>query len=593
MISIEMYDDTHVSLVSDQPYRDKERIKMIPGARYQVHDHVWTAPLSWAACLQARGVFASELTIGPLLTDWAVRDRTERVDPAVAFRLAWDAEGDDDLYPFQRAGVAFLTFARKALLCDEMGTGKTPQTIRTLQNLSNGGAQVFPAVVVAPNNMTITWRKEFERWYPGVDAVVVKGSASKRVRMLSEKHDVYIINYEGLRSHTRLAPYGSVRLKHCIVCDPMLPDTKANQQKGCERCKKELNLITFKSIIVDEAHRMKDPKAKQTRACWALRSNETEFVYCLTGTAVANAPHDLWPALHMISPEEWPSRSKYIDRYCTVSFNLFGGMTVTGLSPATQDEFFGVVDPRMRRMPKAAVLPHLPAKTFTQRYVDMTPKQAKAYKQMEEGMLAVLDSGDEAGVTMALNPLVQMTRLSQFASAYAEVTADGHVVMAAPSNKVTALLEIMEDMGGKPVVVFAQSRQLIELAAAELRKKDVNFGMIVGGQSADEREIEKTKFQDGHLDAILCTIAAGGIGITLTRADTAIFLQRSWSMVENKQAEDRVHRIGSEVHDKVEIIDIISIDTLEDRQRVVLAGKEDRLEEVMRDKDTLKRVLGR
>lgn len=90
----------------------------------------------------------------------------------------------------------------------------------------------------------------------------------------------------------------------------------------------------------------------------------------------------------------------------------------------------------------------------------------------------------------------------------------------------------------------------------------------------------------------MCTIAAGGIGITLTRAATAIFLQRSWSMVDNSQAEDRVHRIGSEVHDKITIIDVVSTGTVEERQRVVLGNKLERLEEVMRDRETLRRVLG-
>ena len=146
-------------------------------------------------------------------------------------------------------------------------------------------------------------------------------------------------------------------------------------------------------------------------------------------------------------------------------------------------------------------------------------------------------------------------------------------------------------MVDEPAVVFAQSRQLIELAAKRLDKEKISYTMIVGGQSADEREASKTSFQDGKVRVILCTIAAGGIGITLTRAGTAIFLQRSWSMVDNAQAEDRVHRIGSEIHDKINIIDILSIGTLEERQRLVLSTKEERLEEVLRDRDTLARLL--
>jgi SNF2 family DNA or RNA helicase len=537
-----------------------------------------------------RGIFGTGLIIGEDVNAWAWNERMTRVDPAMKLRIAWDAEGDTDLYPFQRAGVLFGAFARRYLNCDEMGTGKTVQSIRTLKRLADSGQQVFPCIVVAPNNMVLTWKKEFERWWPGVKVNAIKGSAAKRRQIIEGSGDVWVINYEGVRSHSKLAPYGSVRLKHCIVCDPTMADVPANKQNRCERCKKELNFIDWKSLIVDEAHKMKDPKAKQTRSIWALRTAATDNIFCLTGTAIANAPHDMWPSLHLISREEFPSKNKYIGRYCLASYNIFGGMTVIGLAPGTKDEFFSIVDPRMRRMPKEAVLPHLPKKNYVQRYVEMTPKQAKAYQQMEDTQIAML--GDDHGVAVASNPLVQLTRLTQFASAFAEVDEEGKVRLSVPSCKVDAMLELLEEMNDEPLVVFAQSRQLIELARDALKRHDITYTMIVGGQTVEEREKAKDDFQAGRVRVILCTIAAGGIGITLTRAGTALFLQRSWSMVENSQAEDRVHRIGSEVHDKVNIVDIVSVGTIEERQRIVLGTKLERLEEVMRDRETIKRLLG-
>ena len=589
-VTVEVHDEHRVVVVSEQPFRDKELIKQVPGASYSISDHQWYAPLTWAACRQLRGIFGDRLVVGPNLQAWAWNERQTRVDPAVALRESWDATGDDDLYPFQRAGVQFLTFAGRALLCDEMGTGKTVQTIRTLANVVRNGGNPFPAIVVCPNNMALTWKKEFEQWWPGIKATVVRGSAAKRrEQIMDDETHVWIINYEGLRAHSRLAPYGSIRLKRCHICDPNLPDVAANAQTRCEWCKKELNFEPWMTVIVDEAHRIKDPKAKQTRACWALRTEDTKYVFGLTGTAIANNPTDLWPALHLISKDEWPSRQKYIDRYCLASWNVFGGMTVLGLKDEMKPEFFDIVDPRMRRMPKDAVLPFLPKKTYSERYVEMTPKQATAYRQMEDGLIAMLGEG---GIAVAMNPLVQLTRLSQFASAFAEIDDEGKVHLTDPSCKVDALMDILEDMGEEPAVVFAQSRQLIGLAEKRLEEKGVSYSLIVGGQTPEEREHSKGLFQDGHVRVVLCTIAAGGIGITLTRAATAIFLQRSWSMVDNLQAEDRVHRIGSEIHDKIEIVDIIAVDTLEERQRVVLGTKEDRLEEVMRDKDTVARLLG-
>lgn len=589
MITADVFDDEHIVITSDLPLRDKDRILTLPGARYDSRQHRFLAPLTWASARMLAGVFGDQLQVHDRLREWKDVEWTTRIWPSLTLRQAYDSEGSDDLYPFQRAGVQFLAYARKALLCDEMGTGKTVQTIRTLAELQKRGENPFPAVVVAPNNMVITWRKEFERWWPGVKVNVVKGSMKKRQELIADPAHVYVINFEGLRSHTRLAPYGSVRLKRCVVCEPTLPDTKSNQQKSCEHCKKEMNKRVWKTVIVDEAHRMKDPKAKQTRAVWALRTDGTEFVYTLTGTPIANAPHDLWSSLHLAAPREFPSRSRYMDRYCQAAYNPWAqGAQIIGLQEGTKPEFFDIVDPRMRRMPKEAVLPFLPNKTYSQRYIEMTPKQAKAYAQMEAGLVSQID----AGVVVATNPLVQLTRMSQFASAFADLDEEGQVTLAAPSNKVDAMLEVLEELDGESLVVFAQSRQLIGLAEHALKMRRIDFSLIVGGQNADEREKSKEDFQAGRVKVILCTIAAGGIGITLTKAHTALFLQRSWSMVENSQAEDRIHRIGAEVHDKVTIIDLVSIGTIEERQRIVLGQKLDRLEEVMRDKETLLRVLG-
>jgi len=594
MITVEKYSDTRVIITSDWPMRDKEQLKALPGSSYDLKKHIWTAPLTWATCVAMRGMFGDDLVVGPQLAEWAVKLNEEFIAPAMEMRVAWDDPALQDifpaLYPFQRAGVSFLTYAKRAMLTDEMGTGKTVQTIFTLMNLVRQGENPFPAVVVAPNNMLITWRKEFERFWPGIKANVIKGTAKTRREAISEPAHVYIISYDNVKLHSKASGSRGIRLRRCYECDPLMPKDAAHSPSRCQVHPKELNKIDWKTVVVDEAHRMKDPKTMQSMAIRSLVTRETEYVYPLTGTAIGDSPVDMWTALNLIAPAEFPSRNAYIERYCLQSFNLFGGMTIVGLNPLTKDEFFKIVDPRLRRMPKEAVLPFLPAKQYSRRYVEMTTKQARAYKQMDETRIAVLGAAED-GVTVAGNPLTALTRLGQFASAYAEVDDEGQVRLSAPSNKVDALLEILEDTGEEPAVVFAQSRQLIELAAAALDRHKISYSLIVGGQTVDEREKAKDDFQEGRVRVILCTISAGGIGITLTRANRAVFLQRSWSMIENKQAEDRVHRIGSEVHDKVEIIDVISVGTVEEHQQIVLSGKLERLEEIMRDQATIARMI--
>jgi SNF2 family DNA or RNA helicase len=582
-------------------YRDRDLIRAVPGAIYKVEEHVWTVPLSWAGCLTLRGLFRDRLEIGPDLQTWAWEHRRDLVEPALALRTELDAdlktEDADRLYGFQRAGVAFMSHVRHALCTDEMGTGKTIQSIYTLRTLDEDEVDVFPALVVCPNSMKTTWRKEFAMWWPDVRVEILEGGRANRLKTIDKfRHgqaDVLVVNWEALRGHSKLAGYGSTRLKHCHVCDPALRDNpEANPQKNCERCPRELNDITWHGMILDEAHRAKEPKAKQTRAAWALRTDGTNVRIALTGTPIANAPQDLWSSLHFINPKAWPARTKFIDRWCLQTYNPFGGMTVIGLKPETKDEFFAITDPHVIRRPKSLVLSQLPQKVYTQRYVDMSPKQAKAYKTMQEDMVAAI--GDQDGWDdriVAVNSLTQLTRLTQFASAYAELDDEGNVRLSDPSNKVDGLMEVLEEVDGKPIVVFAQSRQLIELASRRLEKAKIDHGLITGAQSGAERQAYIDRFQSGQLRAMLCTVGAGGVGITLTRADTLVFLQRSWSMVDNSQAEDRVHRIGSEVHESINIIDIISQGTIEEGQRLALQAKVDRMQEIVRDRELMKKML--
>lgn len=580
-----------ICIVLATELRDKELANALPGSRYDTELHRWTAPLTWATCKAMRGLFAERLEVAPTLAQWSVDEYRDRIYPALISRQLTEADGDPDLYPFQRAGVQFLATAKRALLTDEMGTGKTVQAIRTMAELVRRGENPFPALIICPNTLKRTWAAEWARWWPDVPVTIADGGAVTKRKAIESATHVLIINWESLRMFSRLAPYGSIRLKHCWICDPTITEgDKTGNPTYCERCRKELNKRPWTTIVADEAHRMKDPKAKQTRAAWACVTRETQYRFCLTGTPIANNPIDLWPSLHMIDDKSWPDRGSYIDRYCLISPNPWsGGVTVIGIRPEMRTEFFEVIDPNMRRMPKDAVLPYLPKKQYITRYVDMTQKQAKAYKQMEDSLVSQLDQG----IIVAMNPLVQLTRLVQFASAYAELNEQGELRLDTPSCKVDALVEVLEDMDTEPAVVFAQSRQLIELAGARMVKENISHCYVTGGQNTFERQQSIDDFQQGRKRVILCTVAAGGVGLTLTRAATAVFLQRSWSMVDNKQAEDRVHRIGAEIHDKINIVDIVATGTVEERQREVLVGKDELLEEIVRDRAFLAQILGR
>ena len=362
----------------------------------------------------------------------------------------------------------------------------------------------------------------------------------------------------------------------------------------CEVHERELNRIDFKAVVADEIHRSKEPKSKQTRALWAA-TGDAEVRFALTGTPIAKNVLDLWAILHWLSPEEFPSKTRWIDRTVDTMMNAFGGMMVLGIKPHMEQEFYATINPRMRRMLKQRVLPWLPEMMFERRDVEMSTKQKKAYEQMRDSMIAELEGG---GAVVAPSVLTQTTRLVQFANAFAESTIDEttgeeKITLAEPSCKVDAVMNDIDngDFGDDSVAVCAVSRQLIELLSARMTKAGIAHGLITGAQSEDERQEAIDDFQSGRTKWVLFTAQAGGVGVTLTTGRRLIMLQRPWSLVDHKQALDRIHRIGSEIHDSVIIMDYVTENTIEERVIQVLDDKAENFEQIVRDKDKLMDLL--
>lgn len=589
-------------------YHQRHMTALIPGASYKKDLGTWQAPLTWPTCLIMRGVFGDLLEIGDELKAWAWEERNSRIVPANAIRSALSSDNPMPeldavesshpfkLYPYQRVDTEFITLGRRVLLANPPGLGKTAVTIRSLQVMDKRGDNPFPALIVCPNSLKFTvWEDGFKQWAPDIKVQVVDGSAAKRRKQLAAKADVLVLNWESVRLHSRIAPYGSIAL------------TEA------DKTPKELNSMGLRTVVFDEAHKMKDPTTRQTRSSWAV-AHGAEYRIALTGTPVADNIGDLWGILHAMDPDWFPTRTKFLDRYAETTYNYFGGAEIVGIKSETRDELFGFLDPIMRRVPKQAALPQLPPKLPVQyRHTPMSPKQQKAYDQMRDMMLVQLNE-----ILVAPSPLSKLTRLLQFASASAELSETKtrlvkksginpdtmqeeqiqveeeyqDVLLTDPSSKVDDLIDLLEEMGDEPLVVGAVSRQLIELAAKRLEKHKISYGLVTGAQSALDRQLAVKDFQEGRSRVILLTLGAGAEGLTLTRANTMLFMQRSYSEIQNQQAEDRVHRIGSEIHDSVRIIEQITPNSVEENKLSVLAGKKIRMEDVVRDEEMLRKLLG-
>lgn len=556
-----------------------ELVKSVPGARWNTKavPNAWSVPLTWAACLQLRGTFGPALDLGPHLKTWGVQYRSGVLTPSMELRTCVESEdGDPALRPFQRPGVDWLALRGHCLLADEVGSGKTVQVASALKRLAPDS---FPALIIAPLSTLENWKRELEKWVPDVTVAVAQGNATERRKAIHSGADVVLIGHANVRRHSRLNPYGDVVL------------TEAERRPG------DLQDVAWRTVVVDEAQCMADPHSKITRACWHLLHGAT-FRYLLTGTP----PVEPWCLLHGLDPDAFPVRSTHLARYYEMAWGEWGGLQVLKMLPHREAEYHAIVQPYIRALPKAVTMRYLPPIQGgigqpMVRKIPLEGKQATAYKAIQKEAMAWLEKGDGTEqLYLATTAAAKITRMRQLLSSYLTVGEDGKAVLAEPSNKLDALEEMLQgELSSEPTVVFAQSRQLIMLASERLKRRKIDHGLIVGQQSIVERQATIDRFQRGELPAVLVTTQAGGAGISLHRSRVAVFLQRTGSITWEVQAEGRVHRDGSQVHESVLIYDLMSETERgcpEERMlRLVLELKAENLESLVRTRALARYIL--
>jgi SNF2 family DNA or RNA helicase len=448
------------------------------------------------------------------------------------------------LYPFQQEDVSYLQDQASALIANEMGTGKTFEAIARDAELRRPFGFSAPTLVVAPLvTLESVWQRHFEELTSL--SVVALDPRSRNQTWNDWKEaggDVFLAHWEALR---------------------LMP---------------QLTEIKWGHIIADECHRMKNRRAQQTRALKAIPAyNKT----AMSGTPVVNRPDELWSILNWLWPREYSSYWRFFNRYVATEVDFAAGRQFRKvIGPKNVDKLQAAVKPFYVRRLKTEVLPELPEKYHTEIRVTLTPQQRKAYNTMRDEMIAWIGEQEE-DVLPAPVVVAQLTRLQQFACAYAEMDDQGRVRLSEPSSKLDALMDVLDEAGSESVVVFSRFRSLIDLLVVRLTKAGISHVAFTGDTPQAHRAHLVDQFQDGHARVFAGTIGAGGVGLTLTAASTVVFIDREWSPAANGQAEDRLHRIGQQ--NAVNVIDVIARNTVEPKKMRTLETKRDWIRRMLGD----------
>jgi SNF2 family DNA or RNA helicase len=505
----------------------------------------------------------------------------------------------DTLYDFQRAYVAWAAEHKRLILADDMGLGKSFQAISAIAEARiNGDLPEGPKLVICPNSVKGVWARELRKWL-GEDTplkIIDAPTPAKRHAQIEEiiKRDGWVIvNYEQIR--VKVEEYE----KEHITTLPNGKTRKETRTAQRDVMKEPLFETTpWVAVIADEVHRCKSRKSLQTRGLWKIAPGPDKpedvdvkhmpMKQALSGTPLMNSPDELWPVLHWLYPEEfgtsirptikkgvvikdgtpklayWPFFKRYVDHYEGYNNNKI----VTGVKHP--DELRTLLAKRLIRRTKGDKL-NLPPKVREIIPVKLGPKQRKLYDEAEKKMWLEVEQAIKEGdkeakafaeaaargvaVVNLPNGATRTVRQRQIASTPALLGADDN------SAKLDAAAEIILDAQPKQFIVYSAFVGTCDVLVERLTKKGLTAKAFYGDVASDERTKLEDAFQAGEIDVLVGTIEAMGEGLTLTAADTAIFLERHWTPARNEQAEDRLWRNGQE--NRVTILIIEAEDTVD------------------------------
>jgi SNF2 family DNA or RNA helicase len=454
-----------------------------------------------------------KLTLSPEIEAWRQSLLTPAVTPPAVPEL---------LRPYQRRGVEWLyhlcDVGCHGLLADEMGLGKTLQVLSLLFVRPVAGK---PTLIVCPASVVPVWREEVAKFFPQLTVDVLKTGHDFTQ---NKEPLIWLASYTQLRKHRAL-----------------------------------LDSVDFGYAVLDEGQFIKNPDAKITQTCFAVRAQHR---IVLTGTPLENRQLDLWSIFRFLLPGLLGSRSSF-------------EAALTADREGTLTRLRAQLAPFILRRTKNEVAQELPPKVEMDLISPLTDVQRAEYARIcSEGLERL---GDDVGTAMrekSFGFLALLTRLRQ-------TCCDPDMLpwLKAPlhdSGKITLLLEKLTEIvgSGHKVVIFSQFVMLLDRVRTALMEKFPELARFeLTGMTLD-RQKPVQGFQNATGAAVmLVSLKAAGTGITLHAADYVFLLDPWWNPAVEAQAVDRVHRIGQT--NTVFVYRMVTAGTIEERIQALKASKKD------------------
>lgn len=451
-----------------------------------------------------------------------------------------------NFYDHQITGIRTLAQRKSFLLADEMGLGKSLQALTVFAiDVKRGWAS--SCIIICPVTLKANWSDEveiFTRFY----ALILEGTPFQRNKQLLEFNQrtgpkLLICNYEQINPHLAF-----------------------------------LNKIAFDVAIFDEAHYLKNPKAKRTQACLSMYSRRS---FMLTGTPMLNHVNELWSLLNRIDPAAYPKYWSFLSRYA-----VFGGYKDKAIVGVKNEmELTERLQNVMLRRLKKDVL-DLPDIQYIERRVNLLSEQRELYNEvLNEMRLPRVDTATPDDIENALTKFLRLKQICGTTLPFSGADISGKLDLAIEDS-----LELLED--GKPIVVFTQFRSVQEAYCKRLAAHDIPIWQLHGDiKKPDRQPTIKEWSLSREAGALVCMLQVAGVGLNLIHARHALFLDKLFVPGLNKQAVDRLHRIGQDETQPVQIFEYLCRNTIESRVNQILRVKSKLFGEIVETDPTWKAKL--